>query len=119
MVIRACTPDFGRCWDAIVIHVIVQRPAAEVGCAMHRTAFFLAVLVGVGSSGCKHTTAPNPTLLTANVVDPNDVDAVSDFNSCSGHNFPESNSPNSAKNYFWPNSTNFSTTNVLKEFAAC
>jgi len=41
------------------------------------------------------------------------------FNSCSGHAFPESNSPNSAKNYFWPDSTNFSTTNQLQEYAAC
>jgi hypothetical protein len=103
----------------IVIQIIVQRAASDVAWAMNRASFTLVVLAGLGVSGCKHVTASDPTLLTANVVDPADVDAVSDFNSCSGHNFPESNSPNSAKNYFWPNSTNFSTTNVLKEFAAC
>ena len=58
-------------------------------------------------------------MLTANIVDPLSVNAVSDFNSCSGHAFPQNNSPNSAKNYFWPNSTNLNTTNVLQEFAAC
>ena len=57
-------------------------------------------------------------VLTANVVDPMTVNAVSKFNSCSGHAFPDG-SPNSAKNYFWPNSTNFSTNGVLREFAAC
>ena len=29
------------------------------------------------------------------------------------------NSPNSGKNYFWPNSTNFSTTSQLREYAVC
>ncbi len=70
-------------------------------------------------AGCHHPTDSNPILLTANIVDPQSVDAVSKFNSCSGHAFPESNSPNSAKNYFWPNSGNFSTNGVLQEFAAC
>ena len=60
-----------------------------------------------------------PVSLTANIVDPESVNAVSDFNSCSGHAFPDTNSPNSAKNYFWPNSTNFSTNGVLREFAVC
>ena len=57
-------------------------------------------------------------MLSANIVDPASVNAVSMFNSCSGHAFPDG-SPNSAKNYFWPNSTNFSTNGVLREFAAC
>lgn len=57
--------------------------------------------------------------LSANIVDPESVNAVSDFNSCSGHAFPDTNGRNSAKNYFWPNSTNFSTNGVLQEFAVC
>jgi len=71
------------------------------------------------SSACRLSTESNPVLLSANVVNPADVDAVSDFHSCAGHAFPEQNSPNSGKNYFWPNSTNFSTTNQLREYAAC
>jgi hypothetical protein len=86
---------------------------------MPGSALIVLFLLIVCSSACDRATASNPVMLTANIVDPNDVDAVSDFNSCAGHNFPETNSPNSAKNYFWPNSTNFSTTNVIKEFAAC
>ena len=81
--------------------------------------FLFAGLLCTAAAGCHSATASNPTLLTANIVDPASVNAVSDFNSWAGHNFPQTNSPNSAKNYFWPNSTNFSTTNVLKEFAAC
>lgn len=81
----------------------------------------LTLALGLGGAGCHGDTAPSgPAVpLTANIVDPQTVDAVSMFNSCSGHPFPENNSPNSAKNYFWPNSTNFSTTNQLQEFAAC
>ena len=58
-------------------------------------------------------------MLQANIVDPETVNAVSKFNSCAGHGFPETDSPNSAKNYFWPNSTNFSTNGQLREYAAC
>lgn len=54
-----------------------------------------------------------------NVVDPESVNAVSRFNSCVGHPFPQPNSPNSGKNYFWPTSANFSTNDQLKVFAAC
>lgn len=77
--------------------------------------------LSVAVAGCHGTTTPSgpAVLLSANIVDPDSVDAVSMFNSCSGHPFPENTSPNSAKNYFWPNSTNFSTTNQLQEFAAC
>ena len=82
----------------------------------------LAVAMGVGACGGSPT-GPNGSgpavALTANVVDPESVNAVSDFNSCSGHPFPENTSPNSAKNYFWPNSTNFSTNGVLPEYAVC
>ncbi len=70
--------------------------------------------------GCHSPAGPSgpSLLLTANVVAPSSVNAVSQFNSCAGHAFPYA-SPNSAKNYFWPNSTNFSTTSQLEEFAAC
>jgi hypothetical protein len=68
---------------------------------------------------CKSVTDSTPILLTANIADPMDLNAVSDFYSCAGHAYPLPTSPNSGKNYFWPNSTNFSTNNVLKLFAAC
>ena len=71
-------------------------------------------------SACHGATGPGSTVpLLANVVDPENVNAVSTFHSCVGHAYPEQNSPNSGKNYFWPNSTNFSTTNLLREYAAC
>lgn len=80
------------------------------------------VMGGALAVSCQSGTGPSPSgppvQLTANLVDPNSVDAVSDFHSCSGHAFPDG-SPNSAKNYFWPNSTNFSTTNELQELAVC
>jgi hypothetical protein len=75
--------------------------------------------LSVSPLACTSATASSPRSLTANVVDPNDVNQVSKFNSCEGHAYPEQNSPNSGKNYFWPNSTNFSTNTVLKEYAAC
>ena len=77
------------------------------------------LLTVFASIDCNRVTGSNPTQLTANVVDPLSVDAVSLFNSCVGHPYPESNGPNSAKNYFWGNSTNFGTNDQLKEFAAC
>jgi hypothetical protein len=78
------------------------------------------MLIGVGLATSCGTTAPSPsTALSANVVDPEAVDAVSMFNSCAGHAFPQTNSPNSAKNYFWPTSVNFSTNDQLREYAAC
>jgi hypothetical protein len=57
--------------------------------------------------------------LSANIVDPLTVNAVSQFNSCVGHAFPLPSSPNSAKNYFWPTSENFSTIHQLPLYAAC
>jgi len=82
------------------------------------------LLLSVALSGCGGPTGPSaqdgPAVqLTANAVDPATVNAVSKFNSCQGHPFPETNSPNSAKNYFWPTSTNFSTTSQLRLFAVC
>ena len=85
---------------------------------MLRTAIVVA-LSSLSLMSCKSATAANATQLTANIVDPQDVNAVSAFNSCQGHPYPEQNSRNSGKNYFWPNSTNFSSTNLLKVFAAC
>jgi hypothetical protein len=75
------------------------------------------LLVAACSGSPSGPTGP-PAALTANVVDPATVDAVSKFHSCSGHAFPDG-SPNSAKNYFWPTSANVSTTNQLREYAAC
>jgi hypothetical protein len=85
------------------------------GCVM-----MLLALAASGSS-CHNAAGPSgpAVALTANVVNPDDVDAVSKFDSCSGHAFPEQTSTNSGKNYFWPNSTNFSSTGQIQEFAAC
>ena len=88
----------------------------EVSITMTKRALAALLFTLASPLACKSTTAANPVLLTANVADPNDLNAVSDFNSCIGHAF---NGNNSAKNYFWPNSTNFSTNGVVKLFAAC
>lgn len=79
-----------------------------------------AAAVLLSALACHNPTGPSgpPALLTANIVEPSSVNAVSKFNSCAGHAFPDG-SANSAKNYFWPNSTNFNTTDRLREFAAC
>lgn len=78
------------------------------------------VLCGVGMAACHGTTGPSgaPAALV-NIVDPESVNAVSRFNACVGHPFPQQNSPNSAKNYFWPTSVNFSTNDQLRVLAAC
>lgn len=81
--------------------------------------FVLAIGSLVAAVDCNRVTGSSPVQLTANVVDPLSVNAVSLFNSCVGHAYPETNSPNSGKNYFWANSTNFGTNDQLKEFAAC
>ena len=47
------------------------------------------------------------------------VNAVSRFNSCVGHAFPQPTSPNSGKNYFWPSSAYTSSRNQLRVYAAC
>lgn len=60
-----------------------------------------------------------PAIPLVNAVNPSNVNAVSMFNSCEGHAYPENTSPNSAKNYFYPNSTNFNTNDVLPEYAMC
>ena len=88
-------------------------------CAMSpRLVVAALVWVCLSPLACASPTAPS-LLLLANVVDPDDVNAVSAFNSCQGHRYPQPDARNSAKNYFWPNSTNFSSTTLLKEFAAC
>ncbi len=89
---------------------------------MNRIAVFVFAALGVSAiMACHNPTGPNgpALLLSANVVDPMTVNAVSKFNSCAGHAFPMTNSPNSAKNYFWPTSTNFNSTDQLREYAAC
>ena len=85
-----------------------------------RLALAPVVFLVAAAGACHSPSGPSgpSVLLTANAVDPASVDAVSKFHSCSGHAFPDG-SPNSAKNYFWPNSTNFSTNDRLREFAAC
>ncbi len=72
-------------------------------------------------SACHNPAGPGgpPLSLPANVVDPATVNAVSKFNSCVGHAFPLQNSPNSGKNYFWPISSNQSTNDQLRLYAAC
>lgn len=85
-----------------------------------RAGLCVVALLGACVTACHGVTGPSalPVQLQ-NVVDPESVNAVSLFNSCVGHPFPQPNSPNSGKNYFWPNSTNFSTTDQLTVFAAC
>lgn len=85
---------------------------------MTRSVALACLLICLSPIACGSPTEPSIQLL-ANIVDPNDVNAVSAFNSCQGHAYPQPTAPNSAKNYFWPNSTNFSSTALLKEFAAC
>ena len=79
------------------------------------------LLVSALSAGCHNPMGPKwtgPLAHSEHRRYPASVDAVSKFNSCSGHAFPDG-SPNNAKNYFWPNSTNFSTVDQLRVFAAC
>ena len=77
-------------------------------------------LLSVCLLACQRITGPSgPEVLLVNAVDPDSVNAVSLFRSCVGHAFPQPSSPNAGKNYFWPNSTNFSTTDQLREYAAC
>ncbi len=79
------------------------------------------VALGAGAAACHSPTSPSgpALLLPANVVDPMTVNAVSRFNSCVGHAFPQPSSPNSGKNYFWPASAFTSSTNQLRLYAAC
>ena len=86
---------------------------------MTRRLLFGLAFAAFAPMACNPVTAAKPTLLTANVADPMDLDAFSEFESCVGHAYPLPSSPNSGKNYFWPNSTNFSTNAVLKLFAPC
>jgi hypothetical protein len=86
---------------------------------MRKRALVLVWISAASPLACKSSTESRSILLTANIAAPADLDAVSQFNSCAGHAYPEPTSPNSGKNYFWPNSTNFSTNDVLKLFAAC
>lgn len=79
------------------------------------------IVCAIVSAGCHSPDGPSgpPLQLPANVVDPMTVNAVSKFNSCAGHPFPQQDSPNSGKNYFWPASTYSSTTNQLRIYAGC
>lgn len=86
---------------------------------MSRCLCALVLLAMLAPLGCNGITDASPVLLSANVVDPQDVNAFSQFHSCVGHAYPQPDSPNSGKNYFWPNSTNFSSNALLKLFAAC
>lgn len=84
---------------------------------MTRPVVLSCLLICLSPLACGSPTEPSIPLL-ANIVDPNDVNAVSAFNSGQGHPFPQPDARNSAKTYFWPNSTNVSSTTLLKEFAA-
>ena len=77
--------------------------------------FFFLAIASAQFAGCR---SAEPALLV-NIVDPLDINAISKFHSCAGHAYPAQDSPNSGKIYFWPNSTNQSTTNGLKEYAVC
>ena len=72
-------------------------------------------------AACHNPSGPDgpELLLPVNVVDPGNVNAVSKFNSCVGHPFPQQNSPNSGKNYFWPSSAYSSTNGQLPIYAGC
>lgn len=91
--------------------------------ASSRTWSALVVLLaaGVCAASCHSPTDPSgPALaLPVNVVDPTSVNAVSKFDSCVGHPFPQQSSPNSGKNYFWPASAFSSTTSQLPVYAGC
>ena len=84
-----------------------------------RRAALVVLLAAVSPLACKNSTGSSPTQLMANVVNPQDVNAISLFNSCVGHAYPGPAAPNSAKNYFWPNSINFATNTALRLYAAC
>src|SRR5215475_3446366 len=72
-------------------------------------------------TACHNPSGPDgpQLLLPVNVVDPANVNAVSKFDSCVGHPFPQQNSPNSGKNYFWPSSAYSSTVGQLPIYAGC
>jgi hypothetical protein len=101
----------------------MRKPLActqsNIGTMKPSRLILLAFMCVVAAVDCNRVTGSNPTQLTANVVDPQSVNAVSLFNSCVGHPYPDPASPNSGKNYFWANSTNFGTNDQLKVFAAC
>jgi hypothetical protein len=88
---------------------------------MNRTAALVVSAASAFLSACHSPTGPSgpALLLPANIVDPMTVNAVSQFNSCVGHAFPQPTSPNSGKNYFWPTSATSNTTDQLRLYAAC
>lgn len=89
-------------------------------CGRRGATLGLFLLLSVCVAACQNATGPSSTYVElVNVVDPESVNAVSLFNSCVGHPFPQPNSPSSGKNYFWPNSTNFSTNDRIRVLAAC
>ena len=93
-----------------------------IGCRLPRISVLALLCVGpVLLAACHNPSGPDgPELqLPVNVVDPANVNAVSKFNSCVGHPFPQQNSPNSGKNYFWPSSAYNSTNGQLPIYAGC
>lgn len=90
--------------------------------SLRRAALVCATAAAPWCAGCHNPASPGggpPILLPANIADPSAINAVSQFNACVGHPFPLPSSPTSAKNYFWPTSTNFSSTDKLDVYAAC
>jgi len=86
---------------------------------MRRHLCCFALLMTLAPLACTGLTDANPILLSANIANPQDLNAFSQFQSCVGHAYPLPTSPNSAKNYFWPSSANVSSNASLKLFAAC
>lgn len=80
--------------------------------------FFFGCILSFTGCGPGIEKAP-PVLLSANFVRPDQVNAVSKFNSCCGHAYPQQDSPRSGKNYFWPNSTNYNSSGKIRLYAAC
>jgi len=57
--------------------------------------------------------------LTASPLAPDDIMYVSKFHSCNGHAFPQIDSPNSAKHYFYPIYSKENTNDLVPLYAAC
>ena len=60
-----------------------------------------------------------PPASLVNPVDPAEIHHVSKYNSCCGHAYPEQDSPNSAKHYFYPVDSLVNTNDRIHVYAAC
>lgn len=102
---------------------LVQLPDTIEDLPVKRRTAFVCLSATILLPACGGPTSPGRSgpsiLLSANVVDPDTVNAASRYNACVGHPYPQPTSPNAAKNYFWPTSTNFSTSDQLALYAGC